>query len=223
MIQMQQLQFGYPKSQFRLNIPDLIIKESEKLAVIGPSGCGKTTLLNLISGILSPDQGTVISCGFNLKKFTDSQRRAYRISKIGFVFQEFELIDYLNVRENILLPYFINGTLQLNERVHERARELAESMQIDQYLNSRIGRISQGERQRVAICRALLPQPQILLADEPTGNLDPVNKRLIRDILIEHATQTKATLIMVTHDDRLLDQFERTIDIECFHEMVETA
>lgn len=223
MIQMQQLQFSYPNSPFQLNISDLEIKESEKLAVIGPSGCGKTTLLNLISGILTPDQGTLTSCGINLKTLNDSQRRAYRISKIGFVFQEFELIDYLNVRENILLPYFINQTLQLNEGIHARLQELAESMQIDQYLNSRIDRISQGERQRVAICRALLPQPQIILADEPTGNLDPANKRLIRDLLIEHATRTKAVLIMVTHDDSLLDQFDRTIDIDCFHELVKTT
>jgi putative ABC transport system ATP-binding protein len=223
MIQMQQLQFRYPQSQFRLNIADLKIKEAEKVAVIGPSGCGKTTLLNLISGILIPNQGTLTSCGINLKTLNDSQRRAYRISRIGFVFQEFELIDYLNVHENILLPYFINGTLQLDQSVQDRARELATSMQIDQYFQARIDQISQGERQRVAICRALLPQPHILLADEPTGNLDPANKRLIRDLLIEHAASTKATLIMVTHDDRLLDQFERTIDIESFHEVVETA
>lgn len=220
MIQLQQLQFGYPKSQFRLNIPDLTIEDAEKIAVVGPSGCGKTTLLNLISGILIPDEGTLISCGTNLRTLNDRQRRAYRISKIGFVFQEFELIEYLNVRENILLPYYINKTLELNEGVHQRVRELADSMQIDQYLNSQIDQISQGERQRVAICRALLTQPQILLADEPTGNLDPGNKRLICDLLVKHATQNKATLIMVTHDDRLLDQFERTVDIECFHEMV---
>jgi len=223
MIRLQQLHFRYPQSTFRLNIPELEIKAAERIAVIGPSGCGKTTLLNLISGILIPDQGTLISCGIDLKTLNDSQRRAYRISKIGFVFQEFELIDYLNVRDNILLPYFINGTLQLDESVHARAQELAASMQIDQYFSSRIDQISQGERQRVAICRALLPQPQILLADEPTGNLDPANKRLIRDLLLEHATRTNATLIMVTHDDRLLDQFERTINIERFHEVVETA
>lgn len=223
MIQMQHLKFSYPQSHFRLSIPELEIKETEKVAVIGPSGCGKTTLLNLISGILIPDQGRLLSCGIDLKTLNDSQRRAYRISKIGFVFQEFELIDYLNVHENILLPYLINSTLQLDEGVQQRARELATAMQIDAYFSSRIDRISQGERQRVAICRALLPQPQILLADEPTGNLDPANKRLIRDLLIEQTSRTDATLIMVTHDDRLLDQFDRTIDIERFHEMVETA
>ena len=223
MIQMQQLKFSYPQSLFRLSIPELEIRDAEKVAVIGPSGCGKTTLLNLISGILIPQEGTLISNGIDLNTLNDSQRRAYRITRIGFVFQEFELIDYLNVRENILLPYFINSTLQLDESVQQRARELAAAMQIDSYLNSRVNHISQGERQRVAICRALLPQPQILLADEPTGNLDPVNKRLIRDLLLEHATKTSATLIMVTHDDRLLDQFDRTIDIERFHEMMETV
>ncbi|WP_417386974.1 ABC transporter ATP-binding protein [Gimesia sp.] len=220
MIRLQQIQFRYPQSPFQLSIPQLEFKDAEKVAVVGPSGCGKTTLLNLISGILVPDQGTLISCDLDLKTLDDSQRRVYRISKIGFVFQEFELIDYLNVRENILLPYFINQALKLDQSVQERARELAASMQIDQYLTGRIDQISQGERQRVAICRALLPQPEILLADEPTGNLDPANKRLIRDLLLEHATRTNATLIMVTHDDRLLDQFDRTIDIEEFHEVI---
>ena len=223
MIEIHQLKFSYPQSKFRLHILELVIQAAEKVAVIGPSGCGKTTLLNLISGILVPDQGTLTSYGMDLKALNDHQRRAYRISQIGFVFQEFELIDYLNVRENILLPYFINGALLLDAGVHERAQELAASMQVDQYFNSRIDQISQGERQRVAICRALLPQPQILLADEPTGNLDRVNKQLIRDLLLEHATRTNATLIMVTHDDRLLDQFERIIDIERFHEVVETV
>ena len=223
MIQIRQLKFGYPESSFRLNIPELEIQDAEKVAVIGPSGCGKTTLLNLISGILIPDQGELTAGDVDLRKLNDSQRRAYRISQIGFVFQEFELIDYLNVRENILLPYYINQTLKLDESVQTRARDLAASMQIEQYLNSRIDQISQGERQRVAICRALLTQPQILLADEPTGNLDPANKRLIRDLLLEHATRTNAILIMVTHDDRLLDEFDRTIDIERFHEMVKTA
>jgi len=220
MIRFQQLQFRYPHSAFQLSIPQLEIREAEQVAVVGPSGCGKTTLLNLISGILVPDQGTLISCDVDLKTLNDSQRRVYRISQIGFVFQEFELIDYLNVHENILLPYYINQALKLDQSVEARARDLAASMQIDQYLAGRIDQISQGERQRVAICRALLPQPQILLADEPTGNLDPANKRLIRDLLLEHATRTNATLIMVTHDDRLLDQFDRTIDIEQFHEVV---
>lgn len=223
MIRLQQIQFRYPQSPFRLGIPQLEIKGTEKVAVVGPSGCGKTTLLNLISGILVPDQGTLISCDVDLKTLDDRQRRVYRISNIGFVFQEFELIDYLNVRENILLPYYINQALKLDQSVQDRVLELAVSMQIDQYLNGRIDQISQGERQRVAICRALLPQPKILLADEPTGNLDPVNKRLIRDLLLEHATQTNATLIMVTHDDRLLDQFDRTIDIEQFHEVASTT
>lgn len=223
MIQIRQLKFGYPESRFRLSIPELEIQDAEKVAVIGPSGCGKTTLLNLISGILIPDQGELTSCDIDLNTLNDSQRRAYRISRIGFVFQEFELIDYLNVRENILLSYYINQTLKFDDEVQRRAEGLAASMQIEQYLNSRIDQISQGERQRVAICRALLPQPRILLADEPTGNLDPANKRLIRDLLLEHATRTSAILIMVTHDDRLLDEFDRTIDIQRFHEMVETA
>ena len=147
---------------------------------------------------------------------SDAERRAFRIRKVGFVFQDFELIDYLDVRENILLPFRINPALTLNSKVQEELNSLAESLGLTDKLKRRIDQLSQGEKQRVAICRALLPRPEMVLADEPTGNLDPDNKRRIIEILFEQSTRTKATLVVVTHDHSLLDGFDQVIDFEQF-------
>jgi putative ABC transport system ATP-binding protein len=151
-----------------------------------------------------------------LTSLADSARRDFRISSIGFVFQDFELVDYLNVRENILLPYLINNSLNLTRQVRQSADQLAESVGLADKLPRTIGHLSQGERQRVAICRALLPGPQVVLADEPTGNLDPANKRRTLDLLCAQATATQATLIVVTHDHGLLDELDRVIDFQQF-------
>ena len=143
---------------------------------------------------------------------TDAARRNFRIANIGFVFQDFELIEYLDVRENILLPCFINTSLPATDELRARVDSLAESMGLGDKLKRPIGRLSQGERQRVAICRALLTKPPLLLADEPTGNLDPSNKNHIVGLLTEYVRANDATLIVVTHDHSLLPLFDRTID-----------
>ncbi|MCK4988002.1 MAG: ATP-binding cassette domain-containing protein, partial [Desulfobacterales bacterium] len=165
------MEFRYPDSEFCLNVPQFKIKKSEKVAVIGPSGSGKTTLLNLIAGILTPVKGIVNVDNVKVSELADAGRRNFRITNMGFVFQDFELLDYLNVLDNILHPYRITGALILNKEVRVRASELAEQMGIDDKLNRHPNDLSQGEKQRTAICRALLPQPKLLLADEPTGNL----------------------------------------------------
>lgn len=210
------LEFGYAEGGFQLRIPELEIAAGAKVAFVGPSGSGKTTLLRLLAGVSAPDKGAVDAGGSRLGELSDAQRRAFRIRKVGFVFQDFELIDYLDVRENILLPYRINPALILDSTVRDELVELAESMGLTDKLKRRIDQLSQGEKQRVAICRALLPRPEIILADEPTGNLDPDNKRRILDILFEQSSRTKATLIVVTHDHSLLDGFDRVIDFEQF-------
>jgi len=120
------------------------------------------------------------------------------------------------VRENILLAYRINPALALDAEVRKRADELADSLGLADKLKRRVEQLSQGEKQRVAIARALLPEPKMILADEPTGNLDPDNKRRIIDILFEQAEQSKATLVVVTHDHSLLDGFDRVIDFAQF-------
>ena len=216
MIKIQQLEFHYRQGEFNLNIPEFQISGSEKVAVIGPSGSGKTTLLNLIAGIITPVQGAVKVDDIKVSELNDAARRDFRITSIGFVFQDFELLDYLNVLDNILHPYRITSALTLDKQVHSRATELAEEMGIGDKLKRKANDLSQGEKQRAAICRALLPQPKLLLADEATGNLDPDNKTLILDLLFRSVAEHDTTLLAVTHDYELLKRFDRIIDFKDF-------
>ena len=218
MIKIQDLEFRYGEGEFRLRIPDLVIERGSTTAFIGPSGSGKTTLLNLLAGIVLPGRGRIEAGEVEVSGLTDRERRNFRITRVGLVFQEFELLEYLSVLDNILLPYRINPALKLDAAVRERAAELAGSVGIADKLGRHPGRLSQGERQRVAVCRAVLPGPAVLLADEPTGNLDPVNAGRVLDILFDFARQGEATLVAVTHDHDLLPRFERVIDFKTFHD-----
>jgi putative ABC transport system ATP-binding protein len=216
MIQIDSLEFAYPDAGFQLRIPGFSITKGEKVAVIGPSGSGKTTLLNLVAGILVPDQGRVACAGTEVSALADAARRDFRISTIGFVFQDFELLDYLNVLDNILHPYRITRALRLTAGVRARAESLAGQLGIADKLRRGVEQLSQGEKQRVAICRALLPGPQLVLADEATGNLDPRNKGHILELLFEAVAMHEATLLAVTHDHELLPQFDRVVDFNDF-------
>lgn len=214
MIEINDLTFEYPGSDFRFNLNSLNIKSGNKVALIGPSGYGKTTLLNLISGILEPIKGTIHLNGTEVTKLADSQRRNFRITNIGFVFQNFELIEYLNVLDNILLSYRINPSLSMSREVIDRAETISEQLGLGDKLKRNVGKLSQGEMQRVAICRAILNNPKIILADEPTGNLDPRNKEKIIEILFDYSSRENATLITVTHDHSLLKGFDEVLDMQ---------
>ncbi len=216
MINIHSLEFHYRYGEFRLRVPGFTVAKSEKVAVIGPSGSGKTTLLNLIAGIFMPVTGTVSVDSTEVSALNDAQRRDFRITNVGFVFQDFELLDYLNVLDNILHPYRITRVLTLDRSVRERAGRLAERMGIDDKLRRFADDLSQGEKQRAAICRALLPQPKLILADEATGNLDPENKTLILDLLFQAVEEHDATLLTVTHDHELLKRFDRVVDFQDF-------
>lgn len=214
MIEINDLTFEYPGSDFRFNLNSLNINSGEKVALIGPSGYGKTTLLNLLSGILEPIKGTIHLNGTEVTKLADSQRRNFRITNIGFVFQNFELIEYLNVLDNIILSYRINPSLSMNREVIDRAETISEQLGLGDKLKRNVGKLSQGEMQRVAICRAILNNPKIILADEPTGNLDPQNKEKIMEILFDYSSRENATLITVTHDHSLLKGFDEVLDMQ---------
>jgi putative ABC transport system ATP-binding protein len=216
MLNIQKLEFHYRTGEFRLRIPEFSVDKRQKVAVIGPSGSGKTTLLNLIAGIMTPMRGTVSVDGALVSKLSDQQRRDFRITNIGFVFQDFELLDYLSVLDNILHPYRITGALKLVKDVRTRAVKLSEEMGIDDKLKRRANDLSQGEKQRAAICRALLPRPKVILADEATGNLDPANKTRILDLLFRSVEDHDATLLAVTHDHELLKRFDRVVDFQDF-------
>lgn len=215
MIELRAVQFAYRGGSFRLDIPSFSMQSGERLAVIGPSGSGKTTLLNLIAGILTPAKGKVEVAGTEVSALADARRRDFRIRNIGFVFQDFELLDYLNVLDNILHPYRISA-LRLDRSVRERAEGLAERLEVGDKLRRRADDLSQGEKQRVAICRALLPGPRLILADEATGNLDPRNKGRILDLLFDSVADHGATLLAVTHDHELLPRFDRVVDFADF-------
>ena len=213
-IQITNLEFQYDGGEFRLRLPDLVVNVGQKVAIIGASGLGKTTLLHLIAGIRTPLSGQIQVGDMSIHQLSDAERRRFRISHIGFIFQDFELLDYLNVLDNILHPYRLNPALTLDGKVKQRAIELTTQLGIVDKLKRSVKALSQGEKQRVAICRALLPQPKLLLADEATGNLDPTNKQRILDILFRYVDQQSATLLAVTHDYELLDRFDRVIDLK---------
>ena len=217
MISIEELYFQYPKSEFAIQIPNLSVAAGERLAIVGPSGSGKTTLLKLIAGIEKPSRGKITVCGQSVDGMNDFQRRQFRISQIGFVFQKFELVDYLNVRDNITLPYLINRSLELTQDVRARVSELADRMTITDLLRRHPNKLSQGEKQRVAICRALVASPRLILADEPTGNLDPANKQNILELFFEQLSGTERSLVVVTHDMAVAQQCDRVLDFADFH------
>ncbi len=214
MIEIDNLKFTYGQGVFCLYVPQLEITAGQRTVVIGPSGSGKTTLLHLMAGILSPDRGSVRVDGQDLTSQSDVARRNFRVRRVGMVFQQFELLEYLSVLENMLLPYRINRTLTLDPAVRENVHALAENVGISTLLQRYPDQLSQGERQRVAVCRALVTQPSIILADEPTGNLDPRTGDTIVRLILDQAEATGATVLMVTHDHSLLDRFDRVIDFE---------
>jgi putative ABC transport system ATP-binding protein len=215
-LSLREVHFQYPVGGFRLAVPELRVAGTETLAVIGPSGSGKTTLLNLIAGILQPDAGTVSFAGSDLGGLDDRARRDLRLSRFGLMFQEFELLEYLDVLDNVLLPCRLGGAAGIASELRQSAKQLLNRVGMVSKCSSYPQALSQGERQRVALCRALITKPTLILADEPTGNLDPANKILAMNFLFDYVQENKAALITVTHDHELVTRFDRVIDFQQF-------
>lgn len=212
MIELSQIKFQYKQSDFRLSFDSIKADSKKAVALIGPSGCGKTTLMSLIAGILPSQSGKILVNNTEINNLTDQQRRLFRIQNIGFVFQDFALLEYLNLYENILHTFRINSALSIDTSVKKRARDIAGMVGIFKRLKNYPEQSSVGEQQRCAIARALLNEPSVILADEPTGNLDPQNKKAIIEILIQYVKDHEATLLVATHDYDLLEYFDETID-----------
>lgn len=177
---------------------DFTIKEGEFISIMGPSGAGKSTFMNLISTIDTPSKGTVIIDGENVKELTERKLGKLRYEKIGFVFQEFNLIDGLTVRENIAVPLTLKNVPL--EEIDKRVEEVAKRLSIDELLNKYPSQCSGGQIQRVAISRALVAKPKIIIADEPTGNLDSKNSNEVMKLFKELNERDGITVLMVTHD-----------------------
>ena len=217
-IAINDLQFAYPARRntpapFALSLPEWVVAQGARVALHGHSGCGKSTLLNLIAGALTPSTGSVRICGEDITTMSAAQRRAMRIQKMGFVFQDFPLVSHLSAIENVLLPYRLNQTLRLDAESRNRAAALLTKFGLESQQRSRPAQLSQGERQRVAIARALVTQPTILLADEPTAGLDPARTQQVMDSLEQLSTEQGLTLVLVTHDPSLLARFSQVLEV----------
>jgi len=212
---LEDVSYRYPGADaFALRVPALRVDRGELVACVGASGCGKTTLINLMAGVLVPDSGWVTLGEVPISDLPEARRRVERIRRVGLVFQEFELLEYLSAFHNIVLPFRLSGALGSVASVRGRVRELAGSLGVSHVLGRRPGRLSQGERQRVAVCRALVTGPELIIADEPTGNLDPGNADGVIDLLIESARASGAAMLVVTHNHKLLDRFDRVIHLD---------
>jgi putative ABC transport system ATP-binding protein len=212
-IAVRDLEFSYRVGDFSLRVPELEVGAGESVALVGPSGCGKTTLINLLAGIQEAASGRIEVAGLDMAQLAPEDRQDLRILKLGLVFQEFELLEYLDVLENVLLPYRLTSLLELDGEVTSRARSLLEDLGLGDKLGRFPAQLSQGERQRVALCRALVTQPAVVLGDEPTGNLDPENRDHVIDALLDYGRDTGAPVVVVTHDHELLPRFDRAIDV----------
>jgi ABC-type lipoprotein export system ATPase subunit len=212
LVRLEDVRFAYPGGDFCLAVDDFEVAEGERVACIGPSGSGKTTLVNLITGIEVPDAGRARLGDVELARLSDAERRSLRIAEVGLVFQELELLEYLSALDNVLLPYYVSEHLALDAAARSRARELADSTGIAHALGRKPRGLSQGERQRVAICRALVTAPRLVCCDEPTGNLDPRTSASVLDLLFREASASGAALFVVTHNHSILDRFDRVVD-----------
>ena len=183
---------------------DLTFEDGKSYVLLGASGCGKSTLLHMIAGVLTPTGGQILVNGRDMAAAPQREKDAFRIAKIGYIFQDFKLIDEMTVQDNI-------DVLKLEKVDVSRTDELLSQLGILKLKKRQVARLSGGERQRVAIARALVKQPEIILADEPTGNLNYAIGRTITEALLE-AGRGK-TLICVTHDERLCELFDVVINM----------
>jgi ABC-type lipoprotein export system ATPase subunit len=184
----------------------LRVEQGEFVAVRGPSGCGKSTMLTLIGGLALPSSGTVNAAGQAVNRLSASDRAAFRAKNVGFVFQMFHLLPYLDVLGNVVVAAADGG----GPEARDYASELLDRFGLGDRLHHRPGQLSAGERQRVAMARALLNRPQILLADEPTGNLDPENAKTLLDLLATRV-EDGLTILLVTHEEHAARYAQRTI------------
>ncbi len=218
MIDITELAFSYRNrrtdktSSFGMRVDTFSVARGSSTALVGPSGSGKTTLLGLIAGTLRPEMGDIIVNEKATTSLSDSEIGQFRVRNIGQVFQAFELLSYLTVIQHVMLPWYILGENRKSNAM-DRATKLLSSVGLEAKTGSRPGELSQGEQQRVAVCRAMFNNPALLLADEPTGNLDQENKQNVVDLLREQARRNNSTLLMVTHDESLLDSFDTVLDM----------
>lgn len=209
MIRTDALTFQYQKDSPLLSFPDVDCSAQQQLLLLGESGCGKTTLLHLLCGMLQPTSGAVWLDGQNLATLSEAERDVYRGQKVGIVFQKSHFVQSLSVLENLAIPAFLQG----DPFDKERGMHMLEQLGIAHKANSRPRDLSIGEQQRAGIARALIHQPSVVLADEPTSALDDSSTAAVITLLEAQAAAAGATLVIVTHDQRLKDRYAQRIEL----------
>lgn len=192
------------QNETEIEYKDILFENGKSYMLLGASGCGKSTLLNMIAGIISPTKGSVLIDGEDMSAVSQKRKDKFRIEKIGYIFQDFKLINEMSVADNI-------GILKLEGIDISGMDEMLRSLGIYEKKNAKIKHLSGGQKQRVAIARALVKKPDIILADEPTGNLNfAIGEQVIKELV---AVSRGKTLIAVTHDERLSKYFDKVIDM----------
>lgn len=226
-IALQQVEFTWPGGDKpTLAIEKLDVHRGEHLFIKGPSGCGKSTLLGLLTGINQAQQGSVTILGEEQGQLSSRQRDRFRADNIGYIFQQFNLLPYLNVIENVILPCQFSA--QRKQRVEVdlalRAQDLLEKLHLSPaLLHKPVVELSIGQQQRVAAARALIGSPPLIIADEPTSSLDHDNRTAFIELLLEQVNQVNATLVFVSHDPTLEALFDRSLDLRLINQAGEPA
>jgi len=190
-----------------IKLKDMEFKDKTSYVLLGPSGCGKSTLLNMITGVVTPTTGEIMVDNIEVTKLTQQEKDAYRLNNIGYIFQDFKLIEDMTVEDNLNL-------LKIGKVSCLLVEDVLDSVGIKNKKKSKIKHLSGGERQRVAIARALIKEPKIIIADEPTGNLNFENGKKVVELLINASKKFSNTMLVVTHDDRLVPYFDESLHFE---------
>jgi len=190
-----------------IRIENMEFKDKTSYVLLGPSGCGKSTLLNMITGVITPTTGTIMIDDVEITKLSQQEKDSYRLKNIGYIFQDFKLIEDMTVEDNLNL-------LKIGKVDCLPIDQVLDSVGIKNKRKSVVKHLSGGERQRVAIARALIKQPKLIIADEPTGNLNFENGKRVVELLIDASKKFSNTMIVVTHDDRLIQYFDKSLHFE---------
>ena len=215
-IKIESLNFYWSKkSNFKIFVPSLEIKKGEKVLLLGESGSGKTTLLSLMCGFINPLSGNISINGNTINQLSSKTRDEYRADNIGIIFQQFNLLPYANVVDNVLLPLYFSKVRSNNvSNKKEKVIELFKQLRLpDDIAQFRASSLSMGQQQRVAVARALIGNPSLIIADEPTSSLDADAQKIFLNLMFEQISENNSTLLMVSHDKSLSNQFDRLIDI----------
>ena len=229
LLTLNQVSFGWGADSLLLDIPAFSLKQGEHCFVMGPSGCGKSTLLSLLAGVIAPLTGEVWLNGKDIAAQKPSARDKIRADNIGFIFQQFNLVSYLSSLENVLLPTRFSRQRAEKARLYSGHPEDEASRLLEGFFSSSkpdfarpVSQLSVGQQQRVAAARALIGSPGLIIADEPTSALDHDNRLRFMSLLMSHADSQESTLLFVSHDPTLADQFDRVLNMSDINQLPST-